>query len=201
MVVKREFGPDNELKSLYKIYLAVLLSVCFLSWEIPVFMFAILLGLRGSFLLAVFLFGPVLIATVITLDWIPRFHSSVSFVLDDDKIIVTKGVWWKKKSFVHYNRITNINIYQNPIERSLGLGKVSIQTAGFSSAGGSGGRLAEAQIFGIKNFEEIEDLILKLMKGIKPEAVEAKTEVKPANDVNQQILVELQKIRKILEKT
>jgi membrane protein YdbS with pleckstrin-like domain len=49
-------------------------------------------------------------------------------VLEDDKIVIVKGVWWRNKSFVPYNRITNVNIYQGPISRRFRLGKLSIQT-------------------------------------------------------------------------
>ena len=38
------------------------------------------------------------------------------------------------------------------------------------------------------------------VKGIKPEAVEAGAEVKPSKEINQQILAELSRIRKSLEK-
>lgn len=99
-----------------------------------------------------------------------------------------------------YNRITNVNIYQGPISRHYGLGKLSIQTAGFSGTTSSGGKVAEAEILGIRNFEEVKDIVMRFVKGIKPEAVEAEAEVKPSKDINQQILSELRKIRKAVEK-
>jgi len=101
---------------------------------------------------------------------------------------------------VPYNRITNISIYQGPISRHYGLGKLSIQTAGFSGTSSSGAKVAEAVIFGVKNFEEIKDVIINFVRGIRPEAVEAEAELKPSKDMNQQILAELRKIRKTLQK-
>lgn len=80
------------------------------------------------------------------------------------------------------------------------MGKLSIQTAGFSGTSSSGGRVAEAVIFGVKNSEEIKDIIIRFVRGMRPEAIEAEAEVKPSKDINQQILAELRKIRKAIKK-
>jgi membrane protein YdbS with pleckstrin-like domain len=201
MKVVKEFGTDLELKTLYYVYLAIVLLGGFLWWLVPVVVFVVLsfeawIGVT----VALSCFVPLLIATGTTLYWIPKFHSSITYVLEDDKITVTKGVWWKTNSFVPYNRITNINIYQGPISRRFGLGKLSIQTAGFSGTSSSGAKVAEAVIFGVKNFEEIKDIIIKFVRGMKPEAIEAEAETKPTKGVNEQILAELRKIRKTIEK-
>ena len=201
MTVEREFGADPDLKTLYQVYLAIVLFGGFLWWMIPVVAFVMLaLEMPIGVVVALSSFVPLLIVVGFVLHWIPKFHSSINYVLEDDKITITKGVWWKTKSFVPYNRITNVNIYQGPISRHFGLGKLSIQTAGFSGTTSSGGKVAEAVVLGIKNFEEVKDIVMKFVKGMKPEAVEAEAEVKPSKDINQQILSELHKIRKAVEK-
>jgi len=199
MAVVKEFGADSELKTLYHVYSAVIVVGGFLWWMVPVVVFAVFsfevwIGVAVALPCLV----PILIAAVVTLYWIPKFYSSITYTLEDDKITVTKGVWWKTKSFVPYNRITNINVYQGPISRRFGLGKLSIQTAGFSGTSSSGAKVAEAVIFGVKNFEEIKDIIINFVRGMKPEAIEA--EVESSKDLNQQILTELRRIRKVLEK-
>ena len=201
MAVLREYGADSELKSLYSVYLVIMLVGGFLWWMVPVVVFVMLsFEMWIGVTVALSCFVPLLIVVAIVLYWIPKFHSSITYVLEDDKITVTKGVWWKTKSFVPYNRITNINIYQGPISRHFGLGKLSIQTAGFSGTSSSGVRVAEAVIFGVKNFEEIKDIIIKFVRGMKPVAIEAEAEAKPSKDMNQQLLAELRKIRKAVEK-
>lgn len=201
MVVAKEFGADLELKSLYLVYLAIVVVGGFLWWMVPVVVFVVLsYEMWIGVVVALSCFGLLLIAAGITLYWIPKFHSSITYVLDDDKITVTRGVWWKTKSFVPYNRITNINIYQGPISRRFGLGRLSIQTAGFSGTSSSGVKVAEAVIFGVKNFEEIKDIINSFVKELRPQAIEAEAETKPAKGINQQILAELRKIRRTLEK-
>lgn len=202
MTVEKEFGADPELKKLHQIYLAIVLIGGFLWWVIPVVAFVIVsveIEFFGA-VVAVSSFASLLVVVGFVLYWISKFYSSINYVLEDDKVIITKGVWWKTKSFVPYNRITNVNIYQGPISRHFGLGKLSIQTAGFSGTSSRGGKVAEAVILGIKNFEEVKDIVMNFVKGMKPEAVEAEAEIKPSKDISQQILAELRKIRKALEK-
>lgn len=200
MAIIKQIGADPELKKLYYVYLAIVLLGGFLWWMIPVV--AIVVSLSEAWIgvtVSLSCFVPLLVAVGVTLYWVPKFYSSITYVLEDDKITVTRGVWWKTKSFVPYNRVTNINIYQGPISRRFGLGKISIQTAGFSGTSSSG-KVAEAVIFGVKNFEEIKDIIINYVKGIKPQAIETEAETKPTKNINQQILTELHKIRKTLEK-
>jgi hypothetical protein len=74
-----------------------------------------------------------------------------------------------------------------------------VQTAGFSGTTSHGGKVAEAEIFGTKDFEEIKDVIMECVKGQKPEAIEAAAEIKPGSSVGQQMLAELRRIRKAVE--
>jgi hypothetical protein len=200
VVAEKEFGADLDLKRLYQTYLGVVLVGGILWWVIPVVALAFMYETYSGIIAALSSFVPLLVAVVIVLHWIPKFHSSINYVLEDDEIIVIKGVWWKTKSVVPYNRITNINIYQGPISRHFRLAKLSIQTAGFSGVSSSGHKTAEAEIFGTKNYEEIKDLVMRSVKGKKPVAVEAEAEARPSGDTNEQILQELRRIRKAVEK-
>ena len=97
-----------------------------------------------------------------------------------------------------YNRITKINIYQGPISRHYEIGRLAIQTAGFSGVSSSGHKTAEADIIGTRNFEDTKDAVMGFVKGTKPVAVEAVAE--PVKDINREILEELRRIRKTVEK-
>ena len=201
--VNEQFGAHPIFKKLYYTYLAIV-TVVFLAWILPVTAAAfIFLPFNSASVVAASLLVPLFFSIVLVLYWIERYHASISYTLTDNEIAVHKGVWWKKKGFVPYNRITNVNIVQGPISRSFQLGTVLIQTAGFSGGAGSAGgfRPAEAVIFGIKNFEEIKDKVMNFVRGVRPVAVEAQAEVMAPIDVSRQILAELKKISKALEKT
>ena len=200
MIVEREFGPSAGLKRLYQIYLTVVMFGGFVWWVIPGLLVAFLYDVWFGVVVSLSAIVPLIVTAAVALYWIPRFHASIKYVLGEDEITVTRGVWWTTKSVVSYNRITNINIYQGPISRSLRLGKLAIQTAGFSGVSSSGHKTAEAELIGISNFEEIKDHIMNIVKGMKPQAVEAEAETRSSRDVNEQVLEELRKIRKAVEK-
>jgi len=200
--VNEQFGAHPDLKKLYYTYLAIA-TILFLAWILPVIAAAfIFLPIGSASIVATSLLVPLFFLIVLVWYWIKRYYDSISYALTDNEIVVHKGVWWKKKGFVPYNRITNINIVQGPISRRFQLGTVLIQTAGFSGATGSAGGLkpAEAVIFGIKNFEEIKDKVMNFVRRFRPVAVEAEAEAMAPEDVSRQILAELKKISKALEK-
>lgn len=200
--INEQIRPHPNLKKLYYAYLAIA-TIIFLAWILPVTAAAfIFLPFNSALIVAASLLVPLFFSIVFIWYWTDRYYSSISYALTDNEIAVHKGVWWKKKSYVPYNRITNINIIQGPISRRFQLGTVLIQTAGFSGAAGSAGaRPAEAVIFGVKNFEEIKDKVMNFVREIRPVAVEARAEALAPQDINRQILAELKKISKALEKT
>jgi len=201
--VNEQFGAHPDLKKLYYTYLTMA-TIVFLAWILPVTAAAfIFLPFNSALIVATFLLLPLFFSIVFIWYWINKYYASISYALTDHEIVVHKGIWWKKKSFVPYNRITNINIVQGPISRHFQLGTVLIQTAGFSGSTTSAGGLkpAEATILGVKNFEEIKDKVMNFVRKVRPVAVEAKAEAMAPEDVDRQILAELKKISKALEKT
>jgi len=200
--VNEQFGAHPDLKKLYYAYLAIV-TVVFLAWILPVTAAAfIFLPFNSASIVATSLLVPLFFSIALVWYWIDRYYASISYALTDNEIVVQKGVWWKKGGFVPYNRITNVNVVQGPISRRFQLDTVLIQTAGFSGGAGSAGgfRPAEAVIFGVKNFEEIKDKVMDFVREIKPVAVEARAEALAPQDINRQILAELKKISKALEK-
>jgi len=198
--VDEGFHPHVDMKKLYYSYLTIGVILFGLSWIMPAVVVALrVLPLAQAFVIAVALLFPLLVIVSFTAFWIQKYYSSIIYILTNDEIIAEKGVWWKSKSFVPYNRITNISVVQGPIARNFGLGTVRVQTAGFSGGGSAGGRVAEVVIFGVKNFEEIRNVIMGFVKRVRPVAVEAEAEAPAPRSVDQQILNELRKIREALE--
>lgn len=199
MEQRRKFGADLQLIKVYQVYMVIAVLCGFISWAMPLVIGIFLIGETVTGIIVAFsIFSPMVVIIAVAMYWIPQFHKSINYILEDDEVIVIKGVWWKTKSVVPYNRITNVNTYQGPISRRFGVGKLSIQTAGFSAAGSSGYKTGEAEIFGVTDFEEIKDVIMSYVKGEEPVAVEAKAE--PAKNINQEMLKELRKIRAAVEK-
>ena len=198
--VDEGFRPHVDMKKLYYSYLTIGVVLFGLSWIVPAVVVAlVVLPLAQASAITAALLFPLLVVVCFTAFWIQKYYSSITYILTNDEIVVEKGVWWKRKSFVPYNRITNISVVQGPIARQFGLGTVRVQTAGFSGGGSAGVRLAEAVILGVKNFEEIRNVIIGFVKRVRPVAVEAEAEAPAPRGVDQQILNELRRIRKALE--
>jgi len=194
------FRPHPDFRMLYYTYLLVPSAVLIISTILPALTaaFLYLSSIDASIASALFLIPFLLVVGFIAF-WIPKYYFSISYVFTQSEIVVERGVWWKHKSTVPYNRITNIDIVQGPVSRRFGLGNVRVQTAGYSVTG-SYGRVAEASIFGVKNFEEIRDFIINLVRGLRPVAVEAGVEAAAPEEATRQMLAELRKIREILER-
>jgi hypothetical protein len=200
MKIGEKFKPHVDFKKLYYSYLVILSTIVFLLAVLPTLVAGFLYrpSIQTVAISASILF-PFMLAVGFVAFWIPKYYHSIWSLFTEGEIIVEKGVWWRRKSTVPYNRITNIDVVQGPISRRFDLGKVRVQTAGYSAAGG-GGAIAEASIFGVKNFDEIRDFVLKLIRGLRPVAVEAGFEVTTTEKTAKEMLDELRKIREILEK-
>ena len=191
--------PDRELMRLYYTYLLIVGLVIFIGVILPVVVAAFLtLSLDQVVIVSSSAIFPFLAVVFLIAFWIPKYYDSISYTFTEDEIMLERGVYWKHKSIVPYNRVTNIDIVQGPLSRRVGVGNVRVQTAGYSTAS-SGGATAEAQIFGVTNYEEIRDFILAKVRGRKPVAVEAEAEIPTPKEDTKMVLAELRKIRKLLE--
>ena len=182
----KEFKPSSKLKNLYYIYFALITLVFILPWLVPIVVFAPLIV---SSIISI----PIFIILIFTVFWIPKYYGSIFYKLTNNEIFWRRGVWFKTTGIVPYNRITNIDINQGPLSRSFGISSLRIQTAGYSVGARA---TAEIRLDGIKNAEELRDMIMAFIDKKKPVAVETYDE----EDVNQKILNELVKIRKSLKK-
>ncbi|MBO8183387.1 MAG: PH domain-containing protein [Archaeoglobus sp.] len=185
-----EFKPAPQFKKLYYIYFVLAVIFGILVWYIPILLFT---PFEVKFGFSI----PILAVLIFIVYWISKYYDSMVYKLTKDEIVWRRGVWFKNTGIVPYNRITNIDIGQGPISRMLGIASLKIQTAGYSGSSGGFGGVAEIKIEGVKQFEELRELIMEFVRGKKPIAVETYGE----ESINLKILNELVKIRKLLEKS
>lgn len=110
------------------------------------------------------------------------------------------GVFWKKRVNVPYTKVTNVDVTQGPLQRKYGIGIVHVQTAG---AGGAQGGQAELRMVGIRDFDNVKDLIMEKVKGTGEKRLEdSGKEPVLKNDslILTRILSELVTIRQELQK-
>jgi putative membrane protein len=75
------------------------------------------------------------------------------------------GVLFRREMQLTYARMQDIHLSQNILERWLGIGTVTVQTAG----AGTAGNLA---IVGVRDFNAIRDYLYAKMRGVRTEAHE-----------------------------
>lgn len=189
-----EFRPAPQLKSLFYTYILSAAFLFFIVFCLPVIVFA---PVEVTVILSIFLGIPILIGFLIALTWVGQYCPTIIYKLTDHEMVWRRGVWFRKTGIVPYNRITNVDIEQGPVSRRFGIATIKIQTAGYSAPTA---RKAEITIEGMKNFEEIRDAIMDLVKGQKPVAVETYGKGEAKGDINSQVLDELVRIRKLLDK-
>lgn len=134
--------------------------------------------------------------------WIPAFYRSAEYRLGDDELEYRRGVFFRQRTTVPYDRITNVDATQGPLQRLVGAGSVGVHTAGY---GGQVG--AELSISGVGDYEEIKDQVLGKVRRRRPTATESGDGVESVptdgrrSDVDgDQYLVELRRIRELLER-
>ena len=89
-----------------------------------------------------------------------RYHT-LHFRFDEQGVSMGYGILFRKEMHLTFARMQDIHLSQNLLERWLGIGTVTIQTAGASG----GGDLA---INGVALFEDIRDYLYARMRGVRP---------------------------------
>lgn len=158
--------------------------------------------------------GVPLVALAFVTWWIPAFYRTAQYRLTEAEIEYHRGVFFQQKTTVPYNRITNVNAAQGPVQRIVDAGSVGIHTAGY---GGQTG--AELSISGISDYDDVKEQILDMVRRRPPVSTEsgedrladdaaasgdgavsprvgATTTTEPRSDA---MLSELRRIRELLE--
>ncbi|MFX1319682.1 MAG: PH domain-containing protein [Promethearchaeota archaeon] len=135
---------------------------------------------------------------------IPLYYSRIRYSIQDDEIVVSRGVITLTRRVVPVRAITNVSLRRGPYDRLLGIGSMKIETAGQMGAQ-SGKPSPELALDGLENYEKVNNQILDLVRRYRSGyALTTEVESTQANDTSillQQILVELQKLNKKWEKT
>ncbi|MEM3466983.1 MAG: PH domain-containing protein [Candidatus Jordarchaeales archaeon] len=198
--INERFKPDPSFKTLQYIYLLMGI-IAIVVWGTVITVLISPFSASIALMVAMIFLAICLLTLLPSIVWINLYYQCLFYTFTESEIIVEKGVWWKHKSIVPYNRITNVDIRQGPLSRKLGLWELRIQTAGYHVATGGSYGVAEAVLQGIRNVEEVKNFILEMVRTLKPVAVETGFErVTPPKELEQQILEELRRIRETLQR-
>ena len=185
--------PEKEHKTVMFIVWSIVL-VCGLVFCIPFLLFVpdFVGKLIFGIILTIFLMVMALIAL-----WTPVFFKTLEYCIESDAVKMNRGVFWKRRVTVPFNKITNVDVSQGPLQRRFGLGTIHVQTAG---AGGAQGAQAELRMIGIKDFEGLKEIIMDGVRGFSSLQFEKTTADISDTNILTNILEELRAIRRVLDK-
>jgi len=198
--IGEKFAPHPNLKKVYYTYLGLASILPLFATLLPIWVVRIFEPVKWGEIWPYLLIPPAIVIVIIAFVayWIRRYYSSITYTLTKDEVMVERGVWWRMKHVVPYARVMSLDIIQGPISRHFGVGSVLVYTAGYTGpAGGTAGpgrRGAEASIWGVPNFVEIRDTIINFVRGRPLFGAPG------APDISSEMLKELRKIRKAVEK-
>ncbi|MCB2204513.1 PH domain-containing protein [bacterium] len=190
--------PDPDLRKYWRWHWAVWMIIML----VPLFILALGLPWPG-YLISGIAFVVMLFIFILIRIYIHLYFDTLSYTIEDDLVMGTRGVFWKKRVTVPFRKITNIDISQGPVQRMFNLGTIHVQTAG---AAGAQGAVAELLIVGMKEFDALRDEILALLRAFYRQSTPVSAEepaVPPAasSDASTaQLLEEVRAIRSLLEK-
>lgn len=90
-----------------------------------------------------------------------RYHT-LWYRFDASGVSMGYGILFRKELQLTYARMQDIHLSQNILERWLGLGTVTVQTAGSGASG-------NLTIVGVKDYEAIRDYLYARMRGVREE--------------------------------
>jgi len=84
--------------------------------------------------------------------WPAVHYRHVSYTLDAEGIEIRSGVWWRQVMSVPRSRVQHIDVSQGPLERSFGLGRLVLYTAGTAHSRVELPGLSYAVAFSLRNY-------------------------------------------------
>jgi uncharacterized protein len=127
--------------------------------------------------LAAFCFAPLLLIPLFF-----RYHT-LWYRFESSGVAMGHGILFRREMQLTYARMQDIHLSQNILERWLGIGTVTVQTAG---AGGTG----NLSIEGVKDFNIVRDYLYAKMRGTTAAAKEA-SETKVEHHSTDAVLLEI----------
>ena len=152
-----------------------------------------------TFVLWVICCGTNLLMWVISYPIIHLWTKSLTYIVRNDRVTILSGILTKKEQNIPYRSITDFVLKRGPFDRLLGIGTIQIQTAGQSTTATG----YEGCLSGLINYDSIHVDLRNKLKSLHPIS-ESNTTSEPIIESDKnvliQILEELKKIRKNIEK-
>lgn len=165
----RSFGPAESYLRYLKIQ-HLLVCGALVVFALPVLLLAIAGMLREGQPAPAILMGVLFV--IPTLAWMLVGYLVLQFQYDTTWYVMTErairlrsGIWVLKELTITFDNVQNVRIRQGPIQRWLGIGDVSMETAAVGAVGQHGATSpSTALVAGVADPKEIRDRIVERMR-------------------------------------
>ncbi|MCF7858811.1 MAG: PH domain-containing protein [Candidatus Cloacimonetes bacterium] len=140
-------------------------------------------------------FCMILVMFIISAPIMILWIKNLTFNIEQDKIVIQKGILTKVKQNIPFRMITDFMLHRSLYDRWLGIGTIKIQTAGQSQ--NSNGY--EGKMSGLLNWDELHEKLRTALSGSENNTVNITKPVAEKTEACENILAELKKISKIIE--
>ena len=93
-------------------------------------------GIPGTVYLIILGVWLVLLASFLLLvyRWPAARHRRLRYLVEEEGLRIRRGVFWRKVIWISITRVQHTDVSQGPVQRKLGLGTLTIHTAGTAGA-------------------------------------------------------------------
>ncbi len=149
-----------------------------------------------TYYLWLIIIGLILLMWIISAPIMLLWIKNLSYFIEDDKIVIKKGILTKIKQNIPFRMITDFMLERTLYDRWLGIGSIKIQTAGQTqNATGYEGKLS-----GLINWDELHEKLRSDLTKARSSTKEISESPEVDKEALENILIELKKISSILEK-
>ena len=153
MNANRSFKPHPKFQTKMVLWILSVLVFLIMPWVFLGFA----PGLGWLYVLIFLLVNAAWVAVALLL--VMPYYRSINFVLDEDAVLVRKGIITKTEQMVPYRTITNIELKRGIFDRWLGLGTIAVHTAGYSQQ-----TEAEAKLAGLADYARVRDELVAALR-------------------------------------
>jgi uncharacterized membrane protein YdbT with pleckstrin-like domain len=142
-------------------------------------------------------FFPILFFTVVVLIllpyllWVELNYHNYTYQFRKKRLVIRKGVLNKERVIIPYDRIQNINVTHNVMQRALRLATVKIETAGTNPWE------SEGVIEGVGNYQQFIKHTMELVEKTKEHEGQARVDDKTSQDEKLHKETELEYLKQI----
>jgi len=142
----------------------------------------------------------ILVKWIISVPVIFYWIKNLEYVIYDDRVSIHKGIVTKTVQNIPFRAITDFALVRTLYDRILGIGSIKIQTAGKSVQSAS---QYEGSLSGLLDYTTLHNELRKIIRSLHPVAesvTTAEASQIPRDKLLEEILKELQEIRRALGK-